>query len=830
MARYVNDNTSTSTIITIEEKIAEDGVFYTNKQNPPGDTDGDTRFIIIDNQLASQKYDIDTWVTHATLTGSLHTGQFIADQSGVRGFFLKDDEDDYLMSASRIGFSDHTTVFGDHRHVSAMLGSITQLGVVSDLEVEEIINSDDTGSVTITPNGSGYYELAFTFTPTQTMATDHFKVQIDKDAYYWFKIEKPNSANRLVYESGNFADFNHTPTMYGIPYVYATMNGAYTPHDVGEEIYLITGEEYRWTVIFDRSITMKMDITNTTPYLYFKGHLTLPAITMTPNSGVVDIKVSDGANDRIEVNATDIKLISPNGRSLEVNDLEVRLPGTASLKLGPANLTYGGVITLYDNSNYSSLIGYHSTSPFGGSGMTAMTAGAGRDLVLATGSIYNLSELGGSHIDKLVITEYGSLLFKSNSVDRLTIDTTDTKLISPDGNKNLSVDNTGVKVNDGSGDRLIINDNATYIYDESSTTPGYISLDSKSFKYSDGAGYRIDADISATKLNAPNHNEMISVSDTQIILSAPRTDISDSTRTRLSLNSTESQMTSPDGNHNITVDNTGVHFTGTLNNDDDRIVSPDTLKNLTITDTDLKYNDGTRDRLDINGTDTKIISQTGEAKLTLAGTLFTINDGTRVRVMSSDDAVQLLSPDGSKWTYLSNSGYVYKDGTYDRLEINSTSNIMRNASGGIGLTINGSNSTMYSPAGTYHATVNDSEVILNDGTRDRVLVDVSGTTIYSPDGTDYVSVQDSAINLRIDSSNRLELNTTYSAVRSPDSTKDIQITNSGLTYDDGTRDRIVVDATNTDIMSPNGVYGLRVTNAGIQYTTDSGTNWDSHLS
>jgi len=114
--RYVNSSTSTQTITTIEQKIAEDGVFYTYKQAEGIDTDGDTRMYTDTNSdTLFQKYETDTWVTKYEVANSGHTDKTIYEHTDMGGAYFIDDVDGESHTLIRSGLGHEEIVMGDVR-------------------------------------------------------------------------------------------------------------------------------------------------------------------------------------------------------------------------------------------------------------------------------------------------------------------------------------------------------------------------------------------------------------------------------------------------------------------------------------------------------------------------------------------------------------------------------------------------------------------------------------------------------------------------------------------------------------------------------------------
>jgi len=103
-----------------------------------------------------------------------------------------------------------------------------------------------------------------------------------------------------------------------------------------------------------------------------------------------------------------------------------------------------------------------------------------------------------------------------------------------------------------------------------------------------------------------------------------------------------------------------------------RILSPDALKNLTITDATLKYNDGTRDRIEVDGVTTALLSPDGVQTLTVDNLGLIHNDGTFNRLGILATTTIFVSPDGANALQVDDAGLRVNVGAQDRIDVNAT--------------------------------------------------------------------------------------------------------------------------------------------------------------
>ena len=135
------------------------------------------------------------------------------------------------------------------------------------------------------------------------------------------------------------------------------------------------------------------------------------------------------------------------------------------------------------------------------------------------------------------------------------------QLISPDTLKDLIVSDINLMYQDSNYARLYIDNTESRL-----TSPGgqsMIQIKNADFNFKDGTRDRIEADGIGTTLRSTTGAYVSLLSNTFLF--------NDNTRARITVDDTDTSLSSPDGTNS-----------------------------LIVTDTDLKYNDGTRDRIDIS--------------------------------------------------------------------------------------------------------------------------------------------------------------------------------------------------------------------------------------
>ena len=143
----------------------------------------------------------------------------------------------------------------------------------------------------------------------------------------------------------------------------------------------------------------------------------------------------------------------------------------------------------------------------------------------------------------------------------------------------------------------------------------------------------------------------------------------DANRPRLSIGTAESEISSPDGDTEITLDNVGAYIAsrGYSAFDADatstKLWGPGNNGYLTLTDTSLDFYDSTRTRISADATNTKMISPDGSKTVTASNAMidaqtthFNIGDYVRTRFDTKTDRTGLWGPDGTSSVILSNSG------------------------------------------------------------------------------------------------------------------------------------------------------------------------------
>ena len=279
----------------------------------------------------------------------------------------------------------------------------------------------------------------------------------------------------------------------------------------------------------------------------------------------------------------------------------------------------------------------------------------------------------------------------------------------------------------------------------------------------------------------------------------------------------------------------------------------------TIKHTDFAVKDGTRDRITAGMTDTTLVSPNGNKSisvgnteisfaadgqsifgltknqsfwwadnsnnyLAIASNLLTWKDGTRTRLTIDSDEVKFFSDDGTKSINLKNTGTVV---TGD-------------------LTVS-ADQHFTAASSTIHTGAN---FAINDGTSDRLKVEVAGTLFYSPDGNSNLSVSDESFGFNdsvrprlgispqstyfnsANGANSLELNDSFNKITgdvhfgandqkiySSDAKGYLQFGSSGNVtwYDvDNARTRLNITGLGSFLTSPQGAYSFTIAETGLR--------------
>ena len=230
---------------------------------------------------------------------------------------------------------------------------------------------------------------------------------------------------------------------------------------------------------------------------------------------------------------------------------------------------------------------------------------------------------------------------------------------------------------------------------------------------------------------------------------------------------------------------TGIN--GSNGSSSDEITSPDGNSELYITDTSLIYNDGTRFRLEINEYVTALISPSG------AHTLMTDNTG------SFYDGAEIITINDINPNWDIAYGWGDHDGLYSLL--------------------NHKTNELYSPNELKNLSLTNTNLVYQDGSSQRFIIDSTGSGIFSPDGNKVLLVTNTEAYANgevILTSSDLPVD----KIVSPDTLSNLTINNSGsyiignFTVGD---ERLVVDEDYVFMQSPTKNHNLMVDNTGAFY-------------
>lgn len=145
---------------------------------------------------------------------------------------------------------------------------------------------------------------------------------------------------------------------------------------------------------------------------------------------------------------------------------------------------------------------------------------------------------------------------------------------------------------------------------------------------------------------------------------------------------------------------------------------------LAITDSDLRYYDGNRNRLQLSTAFSAIVSPGSFNNILITDDNVTWNGNTLAIVDDLHDANRIVSSDTIKDLSVSNINLVYNDGSYARLYIDNVE------------------SRFTSPSGQGIFNVKNGYLNYNDGTKDRLIINDIVIALISKDGTQGLTILD----------------------------------------------------------------------------------------
>ena len=190
--------------------------------------------------------------------------------------------------------------------------------------------------------------------------------------------------------------------------------------------------------------------------------------------------------------------------------------------------------------------------------------------------------------------------------------------------------------------------------------------------------------------------------------------VHDGTRNRIFISTGETEIMSPDGQTNVSTDNSGVYLTSRgfsaieAHASSTKLWAPDQNSSTTIKNTYteiespiVSFNDGTRDRVRSDTADTRLVSPSGDSTLVISNTATTItdlgfhvSDGTRSRFSMNTGTTKQVSPDGAYEMITSNAGITFLRGAGTRLSVNGTGSSLLSENLTVGLSMDNSGNSM----------------------------------------------------------------------------------------------------------------------------------------
>ena len=311
------------------------------------------------------------------------------------------------------------------------------------------------------------------------------------------------------------------------------------------------------------------------------------------------IDLNDGVRGRVTIDATDSSLVSPDGlKNVVVNNIGIGITGgtfgvaatLAQITTPTFNVIDATRTRISANATDSRIVSPDGQGIF-------VTDNTGSYIISHQASVFDAT----TSLTKLYCPDNQFTLTLTNSAitlndgvrDRIVADTLDSGFVSPDGLNHVLSNNGGITltsgtnsqllvhpswirstaithyVHDGTRDRLLINPSMTTI-----TAPNggnVLAITDSSILIYDGGLNRFEVDATTSELLSPNGLCKAMVSNTastltantsQLIVGNATLDFNDGTEDRINITNIHSKLFSPDANLNVGVSNSKVMLTG----------------------------------------------------------------------------------------------------------------------------------------------------------------------------------------------------------------------------------------------------------------------------
>ncbi len=280
----------------------------------------------------------------------------------------------------------------------------------------------------------------------------------------------------------------------------------------------------------------------------------------------------------------------------------------------------------------------------------------------------------------------------------------------------------------------------------------------------------------------------------------------------------------------------------------DKIISPNTVNDLIVTDIDLKYADTFKTRFWINDSLIALMSVQNNHSLVIGDNGITYDT---VEIATVDDLHtedKIISPDGLKSVIVTDTDLKYTDAFGDRLVVSPTGFGMFSPSGlqsllitddgafynGVEIGIGGdgehdADRIISSDTNKTLIVGNDSTLVFNDGTNDRINILSTVSYIKSPNGVNSFKIADTWAAIGVAGVDRLNITATISQLFSPNELSDLIIGNRYVLFNDENRQRFSVLDAGTKLISADGTSTIIVANAGTNITGKLGIGVSSPL-
>ena len=611
---------------------------------------GEVSFVNEDGRIAS-------FIYHDSDFKWSHFDNVTKDEHGnIEGIFGV--QDLMMLNDTSLNLLDMDLIVNGNATANYFIGDGSSL---TDITLDRIISSD----------GGNYVLASNSF--TRMVVNDYIRLNINSATAY---MRSNDGTNRIEVKVGSIAIEENSKKRLWIDNVFTEL---YSPSQLN---YL---RVYNSGLLFEYNTTDRLKINeNYTLMLSPDGTQFLH----TNNTGAYynDVLIGTGNGGSVAITSPDgLKNLTITNTDLIYND------GTRErLDISAVHTKFfspDGDYTLLDNNQYVYNDGTRNRLEINGAGSMLVSPNGAETLIVSNdGLLYNMVEIAtvndispnwdtaygwGDHsglysllnhkedslyspdnLKNLTLTNT-NLIYQFGNSQRFIIDSVGSGLFSPDGFQTLLVTDAGATYNGAEiatindlhdSDKIVSLDGLSNVSVNNSGTyvNGY-------FTFGDDLIY--NRDNLYLILQSPGKNHNLVVGNDAVTVDGGQVFTASNTLSQIS----DVTPYSSDGNILVWNATSSMWENRTsAGHDSDKIISPDTNKNLTITNTDLKYNDGIKNRIDITTTNTALRASDGGYLYLLNGA-FSYYDGTRNRIVAAPTESKFDSPDGTKSIKITNT-------------------------------------------------------------------------------------------------------------------------------------------------------------------------------